>query len=76
MSIPIDPQGYSVNVETGVIHTRYATHALGTRTRTAKGVMTLLDGKKGQACKVCYPSPQYPPTPKTLPPQVRRSSPA
>lgn len=73
MSIPIDPEGYSINVDTGTIHTRYATHAgLFTRTRTVKGATYLLDGKDANPCSVCYPSPQYdlPPTPKK--PQVRR----
>lgn len=58
--IPLDPNGYSVNPSTGTIHTRYATHASGERTRTEKGVLTILDGKDGKACTVCYgKSPRY-----------------
>lgn len=52
--IPLDPIGYKVNPDTGTIHTRYATHAPGIRTRTEKGVLTLLDGKPGKACVTCY----------------------
>ena len=71
--IPLDPVGYSVNQNTGTIHTRYATHADGERTRTTKGVETLLDGKEGKACQVCYgKSPRYPDSPR--PPQRRRSA--
>ena len=69
--IPLDPNGYSVNPNTGTIHTRYADHGNGNRTRTTKGVLTLLDGKEGKACSVCYgKSPRYPETPR--PPQRRR----
>lgn len=72
--IPIDPNGYKVNPETGTIHTRYADlHAAGYRTRTTKGVLNLLDGKRGKACEVCYgKAPQYPDTPRPV--QRRRSS--
>ena len=52
--IPLDAIGWKVNPDTGTIHTRYATHASGFRTRTEKGVLTLLDGKKGKACLQCY----------------------
>ena len=69
--IPLDPNGYSVNVSTGTIHTRYADHGDGNRTRTEKGVLTLLDGQKPKACKLCYPSPRYPEPPR--PPQKRRA---
>jgi hypothetical protein len=68
--IPLDAIGYSVNPNTGTIHTRYADHGNGARTRTAKGVETLLDGQKPKACKLCYPSPRYPEPPR--PPQKRR----
>ena len=59
--IPLDPNGYAVNVATGTIHTRYAgDHAgLHYRTRTVKGVETLLDGRKPTVCSVCFPSPRY-----------------
>ena len=71
--IPLDPNGYSVNQSTGTIHTRYADHGNGTRTRTRKGVETLLDGKEGRACKTCYGNnPPYPSdTPRS--PQRRRT---
>ena len=70
--IPLDPDGYSVNPNTGTIHTRYADHGNGTRTRTEKGVLTLLDGKDGKACERCYgKTPRYPDT-TPRPPQQRR----
>ena len=69
--IPLDPNGYKVNPSTGTIHTRYATHADGERTRTAKGVETILDGKQGKACKTCYQTPRYAEGPR--PPQRRRT---
>ena len=68
--IPLDPNGYSVNPSTCTIHTRYADHGNGLRTRTEKGVLTLLDGQKPKLCKDCYPSPRYPAPPR--PPQRRR----
>ena len=68
--IPIDPIGYSVS-DNGMIHTRYADHGNGQRTRTTKGVETLLDGKRGKACEVCYgKTPRYPEPPR--PAQKRR----
>lgn len=72
--IPTDSEGYSVNQSTGTIHTRYADHGNGVRTRTTKGVETLLDGKQGRACKQCYGN--NPPSPSDTPrvPQVRRSA--
>ncbi len=74
--IPIDPIGYKVNPDTGTIHTRYAdSHASGFRTRTTKGVLTILAGKKGKACATCYgEKPPYPDT-TPRPPQRRRSGP-
>jgi hypothetical protein len=70
--IPLDAEGYSVNQNTGTIHTRYADHGNGLRTRTEKGVLTILDGKKGKACEVCYgKNPPYPVT-SPRPPQTRR----
>lgn len=75
--IPLDPIGYSVNQSTGTIHTRYAGDHAGDayRTRTVKGVETLLDGRKPKVCDVCYPSPSYAtPTPADKP-QRRRSGP-
>jgi hypothetical protein len=68
--VPLDPDGYAVNAETGTIHTRYASHGNGTRTRTEKGVMTLLNGQDGKPCQICYPSPRYTEPPR--PPQQRR----
>ena len=70
--IPLDPNGYSVNSSTGTIHTRYADHGNGERTRTTKGVETLLAGKEGKPCKRCFKTPRYADdTPR--PPQRRRS---
>ena len=76
MRVPLDPNGYAVNPATGTVHTRYAGEHAGLhyRTRTVKGVETLLDGKKLTVCLVCYPSPQYD-TPAPAKPQQRRSGP-
>jgi len=73
--IPLDPIGYSVNLSSGTVHTRYAGDHSGEsyRTRTEKGVLNLLDGAKPKICSVCYPSPQYA-TPAP-PPQKRRTGP-
>ena len=73
--IPLDPIGYSVNPATGTVHTRYAGDHAGDsyRTRTVKGVETLLDGKQPSVCKLCYPSHRYAEKPKA--PQQRRSGP-
>ena len=69
--IPLDPTGYSVNLNTGTIHTRYADHGNGERTRTERGVRTLLDGMEPKACQRCYgKSPRYAEAPR--PPQRRR----
>lgn len=75
--IPLDPIGFSVNAETGTIHTRYADHGkgpAGIRTRTKKGVLTLLAGKEGKACKACYPHPVFDPPAPSATPQRRVQS--
>ena len=71
--IPFDPIGFSVS-EDGTIHTRYADHGNGTRTRTEKGVRNLLNGKRGKACVQCYgKTPRYASTtPAPQKEQVRR----
>ncbi len=67
--IPLDPNGYKVDGST--IHTRYADHGNGQKTRTTKGVATILDGKQGKACVTCYgKTPTYPDAPR--PAQKRR----
>lgn len=68
--IPIDPIGYAV--EGNIIHTRYNSHARGERTRTEKGVLMLLNGRKGRSCPDCYPHPVYR-TDKPKRPQRRRT---
>ena len=60
MKLPADLQGYAVNPSTGTIHTRYADHGNGAKTRTAKGVESILDGKAGRPCGTCYPSSDTP----------------
>jgi hypothetical protein len=74
--IPLDPIGYSVDGDT--IHTRYADHVSRNshRTRTVKGVETLMAGKKAKVCGECYPSPQYRTDEKPKALQQRRSTPA
>jgi len=76
--IPLDDIGYSVNLTSGTIHTRYAGDHAGDayRTRTAKGVETLLDGRQPKVCAVCYPSPRYAEPAKPKVPQRRRSGPS
>lgn len=72
--IPLDPNGYAVNPSTGTVHTRYVGEHGGQtqRTRTVKGVETLLDGRAAKACPTCYPSPTYPEAAKPRAPQKRR----
>lgn len=71
-AIPIDAFGYKVDVPGKLIHTRYANHGEGVRTRTVKGVQTLLGDGGGKPCKDCYPAPRYASdTPRS--PQKRRS---
>lgn len=72
--IPIDSDGYSVNIASGTIHTRYAGDHAGDayRTRRVKGVETLLDGRKPKVCAVCYPSPRYATPAPSSKPQLRR----
>lgn len=53
MKIPQDERGYKVDAE-GVLHTRYATHAEGQRTRTAQGAESIGAVKP---CRDCYPVP-------------------
>ena len=75
--IPLDPIGYSVNQSTGTVHTRYAGDHAGNayRTRTERGVLTLLEGRQPKVCSVCYPSPRYAQPVKPKVPQQRRSGP-
>lgn len=54
MRLPHDENGYTVT-SNGTVHTRYADHAEGARTRTAKGAGAL--GAK-RVCRVCYPLPE------------------
>jgi hypothetical protein len=77
LRLPIDPDGYAVTLSTGTVHTRYAGEHAGThmRTRTVKGVETLLDGRKPAICKVCYGDKPPLPASTSRPPQQRRSGP-
>ena len=69
MRLPPDPEGYTVEGQT--VHSRYASHANGYRSRTVKGVENLLDGKKPRICKDCFPA-GTPPSADNEGPQVRR----
>jgi hypothetical protein len=71
--IPLDAEGWSVNLTTGTVHTRYAGDHAGDsyRTRTEKGVLNLLAGRKPTICKRCFSSPRYADT-TPRPPQRRR----
>ncbi len=57
MTLPESSVGYRVNIDTGTVHKRYADHATGPRTHTEDGVARLLNGRKPQACKQCWPKP-------------------
>ena len=58
-SVPIDPEGYAVDVELGYVHSRYAAHAVGLqRTRSVMGVVQLLRDGVGRPCSLCYPPPE------------------
>lgn len=76
MTFPTDPDGYSVNLDTGTVHTRYAADHAGNsyRTRTVRGVENLLDGREPKICRTCYPSAATT-TPRSTPtPQRRRNA--
>ncbi len=54
LQIPDSETGYSVSTS-GTVHTRYAAHAGNVqRTRTADGARTILDGREGSLCQVCF----------------------
>ncbi len=54
LQIPDSETGYSVSIS-GTVHTRYAAHAGNVqRTRTADGARTILDGREGSLCQVCF----------------------
>jgi len=57
--IPIDDRGYAVD-PSGIVHSRYATHTTGQRTRTFVGVMSIAGGRTLDPCDVCYPPPPPP----------------
>jgi hypothetical protein len=57
--IPIDDRGYAVDLS-GIVHSRYANHATGQRTRTFVGVMSIAGGRTLEPCDVCYPPPPPP----------------
>ena len=57
--IPIDDRGYAVD-PSGIVHSRYAAHATGQRTRTFVGVMSIAGGRTLEPCDVCYPPPPPP----------------
>lgn len=51
-----DQRGYRVNLESGMVHLRYAPHARNTlKTGTPRGVLNLLGDTKPKACKTCFP---------------------
>lgn len=53
MRLPNDEAGYKVDAK-GVVHSRYATHADGRRTRTVAGAQGMNPEK---VCRDCYPLP-------------------
>lgn len=49
-------RGWRVNPDTGVVHLRYADHALNVvKVATVKGAESVLNGKPAIACKACFP---------------------
>ncbi len=65
LQIPDSETGYSVSTS-GTVHTRYAAHAGNVqRTRTADGARTILDGREGVLCQVCFPETKTDATPTT-----------
>ncbi len=71
--IPLDPNGYSVNLSTGTVHTRYPGAHAGTvhRTSDPQRAVSMLNGREPNVCGTCYPVPVYPRPPKRSP-QRRR----
>lgn len=52
--LPADPVGYAVEPETGIVHRRYAAHAVGyPRTRLASGVWAIV-GRDPIPCPECF----------------------
>ena len=55
MSIPYTDEGYAVE-PSGVVHRRYADHAVGAqRTRSLVGALSLLGAAEPMACELCFP---------------------
>ena len=71
MKVPTDPIGYLVEAD-GTVHTRYADHATGRRTRTARGVNNLLEGRKLRLCDDYYPVGATTPTGGGVPKEAQK----
>jgi hypothetical protein len=68
--IPHDRNGYSIEVEKAVVHTRYPRHGdVRPRVRSLDGIRTYLGGREAQPCDLCYPPPATP-APVTVAPQL------
>jgi hypothetical protein len=59
VKVPHDPEGYSIELQTRVVHTRHPSHLTPegvtlARTRSSVGLMVLA-GERGVPCGPCYP---------------------
>jgi hypothetical protein len=64
-AVPHDRRGYSIDLATGIVHTRYPGHGdVRPRVRDLRTVRSYLRGDDGTPCDECYPPPAEP-EPKT-----------
>jgi len=63
--IPHQREGYSVDVDAGVVHRRYPAHGdVRPRVRNLRAVHAYLQGDDGRPCERCWPAPAVEVTPK------------
>jgi hypothetical protein len=71
-AIPHDRRGYSIDLRTRTVHTRYPTHGeVRPRVRDMRAVRAYLQGDDGRPCEACWPAPPVEPrTARSRPPAV------
>jgi hypothetical protein len=74
MSLPHEPRGFAVDLQTRTVHKRHAPHALGFRRTTAAGVESLLGYEPPDLCPECWP-PSPKPVRTTKAPTSQRFTP-